>query len=389
MKIASWLLTATLFVLVVCSCAKKDITYKITKKDGVTYIKTLFNGKPAGKMNLIKTVRFTDEYVNWYLHASDKKDHLAAVIQKNNLSFLTIWDKELNRIGEYEIKTGKGPGELSGWIPGMGMNENSIFFLDNQKTSIEEFDHNMRFKDSYIFYDVRFRFNYGNTKVHLRNGFFYISPVKNFVAVKTDMNGMMINGIPQEDPDGVNGFLKNLNEHAADADGNIYLIMIGYENRYEVRKYDQDLKLVWVNSVDDGLLNILSSKIVNFPNGSFELDGGKVATGIECDGEHIYIIRGTNGIAKWKWENETKVLMQSPVPGLKNGFVDVFNAQTGMLEYRIDAPFLKTTLRYKLNIMGDDFYFSAPYSQDNGKNVIPDSNVLLHAVLEPVKNGAK
>ncbi len=371
------------FIVLTCACAKKDITYKITKKDGVSYIKTTFNGKATRTLKELKTVRFTDEFVNWYMHATDKKDHVAAVIQKKNLSYLTMWDKDLNRIGEYEIKTGKGPGELSGWIPGIGMNENSLFFLDSNKTSIEEFDHDMRFKESYTFYDVRFRFNYGNTKVHLRNGFFYISPVKNFVAVKTDMNGMMINSIPQEDPDGINGFLKNLNEHAADANGNLYLIMIGYENKYEVRKYDRDLKLVWINSIDDGLLNTLSSTIVEFPNGSFELNGGKVATGIDCDEDHIYIIRGVNGIATWKWENETKVLTQNPVPGLKNGFVDVFNAHTGLFEYRIDAPFVNTSLRYKINIIGTDFYFASPFSRDNDKNPITDSNVLIHAVIDP------
>jgi len=367
-------------ILIIISCSKKSFEKEV--KNGKIYLmNNIENNIKTKKFKVIKKLKLKKRMIHYYLHDTGN-NKLAFVNYYKNNRYLSIYDSELNLINHYQIQKGKGPGELHRWLPGMNINDKYLYFLDNRKNSVEIFDFKMNYIDSILFNSSDFRLNYGDTHIYKNNGNYIVgcvaSKTKNLFSVKVNDKGKMINyikGFKKQKDLPFN--LKNLSIISMDTEGFIYAAMIGLNNKYQIRKYNKNMELVWINNIDDGYQKILSPEVHFFPNNTFELDGGRACSNLIIRNSKIYVLRGVGGLNKWSWENNSKKRSKIKISGINNGFVDVFNKDSGKFMYRIIGDFLSTLNDYKLYKIKDYYYFVSPYNSKSS-----NSNQIIMAKIE-------
>ena len=345
-----------LLLLFLCGCASSNDDKVIHNKIAL---------KPDGRLALLKKVKIEEGNIDFYLHTSDGKDRLAVVIHdENEMRRVALFNKELEHIGSFRLHTGKGPGELGSWIPGMGMDREMIYFIDRQKNSIEMFSSEGEFEDSIPIQDASYSLSFGNCVVTRHGDDYYIGMTYPGSVVKTDSQFNALGRISPETDLDVEKMFENLVRYTTDAEGNVYVVMLGLKGAYEIRKYNPELKMVKTAYNDDGLNELLSLEISRFPDGSFEANGGASATSLCVKGKKLYVLRGVAGINEVKWENGRKAYYGLPIPGLEKGFVDIFETETLKHIKRLDAEFLEPHQDYRLYPFEDRFVFVATSEVD-------------------------
>ncbi|HMA68264.1 MAG TPA: hypothetical protein VKN74_00195 [Candidatus Mcinerneyibacterium sp.] len=368
-------------LLVLLGCSTK--TYETEMKDGVQYINNNIDNKNIEKKSfkIIKNIKFKDRSIHYYLHDAGE-DKLAFVNYYKNKRYISIYDSKLNLINHFKIKKGSGPGELYSWLPGMNIDDKYIYFLDNGKNSAEIFDFKMNYIDSILFNSSDFRLSYGGTRIYKHDNNYIIGCVssrsKNLFSVKINNEGKLknyIKGLKKSKDMPFN--LKNLSVITADKKGSIFSVMIGLNNKYQMRKYNKDMELVWINNINDGYQNTLSPEIHFFPNNTFELDGGRACSNLIVDKSKIYILRGVGGLNRWEWKDNSKKRKKTKIPEINNGFVDVIDKNSGKFLYRIEGNFLSTLNDYYVYKIKNHFYFVSPYNSKTS-----DSNQIIMTKID-------
>ena len=377
-KISSLSLLPLLLLTVLMSCSSQ-------KEEKVIHNKIAL--KPDGRLPLIKTVRVDDGNIDFYLHESDGKDRLAVVLHpEDHTRKVVLFNKELEQTGSFTLPSGKGPGELGSWIPGMGMDGHLITFIDRQKNSMEMFAYDGRFEDSVPIQDASYSLSFGNCVVTHFGENYYIGMTYPGSVVKTDAQFNAIGRISQETELDVQKMFENLVRYTVDPSGNVYAVMLGLKGSYEIRKYDSGMNLVKTAYNDDGLNDLLSLDICRFPDGSFEANGGASATSLCVKGKKLYVLRGVAGINEVKWEDGKKVYYGLPIPGLKKGFVDIFDAGTLKHLARVDAEFLEPHQDYRLYPFDDRFVFVATSEIDKETGKEKETSDYIYTTgLEPLE----
>ena len=369
------LLTLLLAVLISCNSQKAE--------------KTVHNKialKPDGRLPLIKSVRVEEGDIDFYLHESNGSDRLAVVMHaEDKTRKVVLFNKELEKTGSFVLTSGKGPGELGNWIPGMGMDSSLIYFIDRQKNSMEMFDYNGRFEDSVPIQDASYSLSFGNCVVTHFGENYYIGMTYPGSVVKTDARFNALGRISKETELDVEKMFEDLIRYAVDPSGNIYAVMLGLKGAYEIRKYDPEMNLLRTAYNDDGLNDLLSLDICRFPDGSFEANGGASATSLCVKDGRLYVLRGVAGINDVKWEDGKKVYYGLPIPGLKKGFVDIFDTETLKHIRRVDAEFLEPHQDYRLYPFDDRFVFVATSEIDKETGKEKDTSDYIYTTgLEPL-----
>jgi hypothetical protein len=354
---------AGIFILMLAACSS-PVT-QIEKKDGVSLITTRIDKESGHEEALVAVYPFHPEQrlLLWYADA-DKEKRLAALTQiAGKTTMISLFDKEMNLVNEKPLITGKGPGEVQ-WPASLSVGNGKIYILDFQKNGMECFNDQCEYEDSVLFSDLSFSVAYGGVSVDAVDGAFYIGPVRMPLVVKLSPEGNLLRRIESDARDGQEAMTKNLLIKDSDKRGNIYFVFNGRKDRYEIRKYDKDLNLVWINRIEDGWTGILSSAPVVFPNRRFQMQGARTTEGVCAVNGKVYVLRGTGGYAEYEWDGEVIKGERKPIPELKNGFVDVFDAEKGIFLERRRYPFLDTILTYSLLALEDGLYFYSPYQTD-------------------------
>ncbi|TYB31261.1 MAG: hypothetical protein FXF47_05030 [Candidatus Mcinerneyibacterium aminivorans] len=379
-KLAFFSLIVGIILFFGCS-SKKYHTEK--KKDHLLIKNNIKDNLDIKQFHLLDEKSFPSEKrLHLYLHAANE-DMLGTIINKNSDRYLILVDKKLNIVEEKKLKKGRGPGEVGNWLPGMGMSNEQLYILDNRKNSIEIFNMNLEYEDTCQINSSDFRMNFGFTDINSVDDSFVLAPVislsEDIIGAKINKKGKLLGYIEGEKPSGqIEHFsIKNLARYTKGPDKKLYMVMIGYKNKYLIRKYDKNLNLLWENEINDGLQQILSPEIVRFKDGSFELQGGRACSNIDVDEENIYVLRGVGGINKFEWKDNRKVRHHKDIKPINCGFVDVFDKKSGKFKYRIKGEFLNTKQDYSLYVIDNKFYFISPYS-----NKYKYSNKIITADVE-------
>ncbi|HMA68318.1 MAG TPA: hypothetical protein VKN74_00465 [Candidatus Mcinerneyibacterium sp.] len=272
------------------------------------------------------------------------------------------YDMNLNLIKSRKYTKGKGPGEFQ-WFNNMTGVNNKLYCTDGMKNTIEIFNSDFKYEDT-IIPKGNFRFYSGMTDLVKIDNYFYISPTFPHVMIKVNEKNSKIEKFIKSNSDEMSK-MGMYNIVKIDSDGEyIYMIPIGREKQYTISKYDRDLDLVWEKQFDDGLVNELSLKIVELGN-RFEANGAPPTMGLIVDDGKIYNLRGVGGYKEWTRE-EGKVKFENlKIKSIDNGFVDVFDSDTGKMLYRIEGDFLNTQRDYQMLKVDDRFYFLSYYNDNN------------------------
>jgi len=358
------------------SCKKSQFTTK--SNEGKLVISNTIIHPQIRTMTIFSTMQFQDEELSLFADIDRTSGLIAHLVYRNDEFYAQIRNPDLSLKQEKILKYGKGPGEWNR-IAGIYYDTGEFGFLEMNKRTIELFNNDLIYKDTILIKDsMRLYFN--PSSVNKTGNEYIVSPTVPHYLVKMNEDGTFTAKDKTElDENDKETFMKlfgwNASVARTDADGNIYLVLTGRENRYELRKYANELKTVWTNVIQDEYLDVLSPKIVRLKDGSVKPSRAGVANSIDVDETYVYILRGVGGYIQWD-ENNKQVI--STIPGLKNGFIDVINKNTGKYEYRIDAPFLMTDVKYTMRKFGDRFYFFA-YPEYNDSTVKEGTNRIIVA----------
>ena len=369
---------AAIMIMILGACSS-PVT-KIERKEGVSLITTRIDKDCGHEAALLAAFPFDPDKRSLLWHAdADKDQRLAALTQTDEKTvMISLFNREMTLLTEKPLISGKGPGEVQ-WPASLSVGNGKIYILDFQKNGMECFNDRCEYDDSILFSDLSFSVSYGGVSVDAADGAFYIGPVRMPLVVKLGTDGKMIAKIDSDARDGQDAMTKNLLIKDTDDRGNLFFVFNGRKDRYEIRKYDKDLKLVWINTIEDGWTEILSSAPVVFPNRRFQMQGARTTEGVCAAGGKVYVLRGTGGYAEYEWDGASIKGERKPIPELKTGFVDVFDAEKGVFLERRRYPFLKTILSFSLLALEDGLYFYAPFQTDKEGRMREGANTVYKA----------
>ena len=375
-KMKKVLMVAGMIAMFLAACSS-PVT-QIEKKEGISYINTRIDKEKASEGKLIAAFPIDPEKrILMWLADADKENLLVALTRTaEKTTMISLFDKEMKLLMDKPLTTGKGPGEVQ-WPACISIGNGGIYILDFQKNGMECFDYKCEYTDSILFSDLSFSVAFGGVSVDVAgDGTFYIGPVRMPLAVKLSPEGNLLGKVKSDAKDGREAMIKNLLIKDIDTEGNLYFVFNGRKDLYEIRKYDKGLNPVWINRIEDGWTETLSSAPVVFPNGRFQMQGSKATEGVCAVNGKVYVLRGTGGYAKYEWDGESIQEERKPIPGLKKGFVDVFDAEKGTFLERRSYPFLDTVMTYFLLTLEDGLYFYAPYQTDEEGNLREGANTV-------------
>jgi len=369
-------------IIIICLAACSSPAVKVVMKEGVILITTKIDKESGSRGELLAVYPFDPEKRILLWHADADKDmRLAALTQKEKkTTMITLFDKEMRVFREKPLISGKGPGEVQ-WPACLSIGDGRVYILDFQKNGMECFDRECEYEDSILFSDLSFSVAFGGVSVDFADGTFFIGPVRMPLVVKLGPDGRLLAKIESDAKDGQEAMAKNLLIKDTDTEGNLYFVFNGRKGLYEIKKYDKDLNPVWVNRIEDGWTEILSSSPVVFPNRRFQMQGARTTEGVCAVDGKVYVLRGTGGVAEYEWDGESIKGRRNPVPGLGSGFVDIFDGETGFFLERRYYPFLDTILSFSLLAMKDGLYFYAPYQTDKEGRMRKGANTVYKTGL--------
>ncbi|HHH84587.1 MAG TPA: hypothetical protein ENL15_01380 [Firmicutes bacterium] len=293
---------------------------------------------------------------------------------------IEIRDSDMSVVSTVTIRRGKGPGEVlfPAYVKLLG---DEIYILDGSKRSIEIFDYQGNYKDT-ILLDGSFNIFKWITPLVKSGETIAVAPVLPDLLLKFDTEGSIIGSVASwlmEDQRD-----QMWQEHACritgDPQGNIYLSF--NEDKFEIRKYDSDLNLIWSKKYIDettpepGMTMVAigdaKQPVGTFVHSSFFYDDGK-----------LYMLRGIGGEIKDRMNGRQRERYSVPISGLESAFIDVFDADNGEFIRRIRAPFVRTDRWAEVVKIGDAFFFNISQGQKEAedKDMRPD-NIIIKGMLE-------
>jgi|MTBAKSStandDraft_2_1061841.scaffolds.fasta_scaffold03669_3 hypothetical protein len=293
---------------------------------------------------------------------------------------IEIRDSNMDVVSTLTIHRGKGPGEVlfPAFVKLLG---EEIYILDGSKRSIEIFDYQGAYKDT-ILLNGSFSIFKWITPLVKHGETVAVAPVLPDLLVKFNTNGEIVGSVDSWLEDNTDG--RMWQEHACritgDSEGNIYLSF--NEDKFEIRKYDSELNLVWSKKIIDettpapGMTMVVigdsKQPVGTFVHSSFFYDGGK-----------LYMLRGIGGEIKDRMNGRQRERFSEPINGLESAFIDVFSAENGAFIRRIRAPFVRTDRWAEVVKIGDAFFFNISQGQkeDGEKDTRPD-NIIIKAAVE-------
>ncbi len=351
--------------------------------DGTAHIRIKIKKNKTGLLHLVKSREYENEYIHTYANDADAESgKIFMITQTQDNLFLNLIGADLQTLKSVPVVKGKGPGEIQNNIAGVGAAKNRYFVMEFSRNMVHEYDDGLNYSDTYYFNDESIQIGFGFSKVFANDDYLIVGHVLPMKLAKLSYDGILTGKIKGEfNRDKPNSVIYNLCYWDCDTEGNIYLVPAGKKDTYRIEKYDADMNPVWTLDIEDGLSNALSSEYQTFPNRTFELVGGQLCQGIQAYQGKIYVLRGTGGIARVEWENNSKHRYLDPIGGLKNGFVDVFDAKTGKHLERLQGDFLRTDLSYRLAVLEDGLYFISSYQRNNDNSRRAQCNTLYKAVI--------
>lgn len=354
-----------IFLLILhLSCRKSYYSY--TESDSSALVRNTVR-KPLVKVPAIdKRIDFAHEELSIFADIDKKNGIITNLVYRNDEFFVQMRNSELELIKEKMLVYGKGPGEWQKII-GVFAADAMFGFLELQKSMIELFDAELRYKDSVPLQEGA-RLYFAPSSIVKTADTFLLCPTVPDQIIRIDDKGKIQAKTEQDfTPADKKEFLKYFSLNAgymkADDDGYVYVVFSGKETTYEIRKYDSSLALVWVNNIIDEYKDVLSTKTVQLRNGSVQPSRAAASRGIDTDERYIYVLRGVGGYTVYNEEDKPVI---TPIPGLEHGFIDVFEKSNGKHAYRIQVPFLKTNALYSMKVYQGNFYFfSRPEYQDS------------------------
>ncbi|HPE29251.1 MAG TPA: hypothetical protein PLJ93_02750 [Candidatus Mcinerneyibacteriales bacterium] len=295
---------------------------------------------------------------------------------------IEIRNSQMDVVSTLTIRRGKGPGEVlfPAFVKLLG---DEIYILDGTKRSIEIFDYQGNYKDTILLNGSFSIFKWITPLVKSDKGI-AVAPVLPDLLVRFDNEGEVIGSVPSWLKDNTDG--RMWQEHASritgDPDGNLYLSF--NEDKFEIRKYDSSLNLVWAKKIVDettpapGMTMVVigdsKQPVGTFVHSSFFYDEGK-----------LYMLRGIGGEIKDRMNGRQRERYSQPINGLDSAFIDVFNAENGDFIRRIKAPFVRTDRWAEVVKIGDAFFFNISQGrgedEEEDKDTRPD-NIIIKAVVE-------
>ncbi len=346
------------------SCRKS--TYYYSEQETYARIQNSVKNPLVKVLKVENRIDFTNEELSILADIDRKKAIITHLVYRDDEFFVQLRDPELHVIKEKMLVYGKGPGEWNKIIA-IFSTDSMFGFLELQKSTIELFDADLRYKDSISLREGA-RLYFAPSSIVKHGDTFMICPAVPNQIVRIDAKGMIQEKTAQDfKPADKNEFLKYFGLNAgymkADDDGYVYVAFSGKENTYELRKFDSSLTLVWVNTITDEYKDVLSTKTVQLRNGSVQPSRAAASRGIDTDDRYIYVLRGVGGYTTYNEEDKPVI---TTIPGLQHGFIDVFEKTNGKHAFRIQAPFLKTNALYGMKVFnGKFFFFSRPEYQDD------------------------
>ncbi len=338
-------------------------------------IHTVISQEESEEMEIIKTVTPPEGvYHGWF--ADCDKQGLAATltyIDGEKGQFVSVWDSEFNNIERREILKGKGPGEVTA-LAGISVSGGRVILLDHYKAALELFSYDLKYDDTCSFLSHDFGLHIGGVTADYLGDSIFIGPVVMHLGVKIDGSGSQKCVIPAEAADRADVMTKNVNLFDVDDQGGVYMAVRGRKSLYEIRKYSCGLELEWVNKADDGMVDLLSSEPVTFPDGRFQMNGGYPADSIMVSSGVLYILRGSGGIRENKWVNGRLERTVKKVSALEEPFLDLFSCRDGAFIKRVRCKGLSTELHYRILLFHDHVAFYSPYQEDEKGNKKAGSN---------------
>ncbi|MBN2727459.1 hypothetical protein JXR74_08880 [Candidatus Mcinerneyibacteriota bacterium] len=293
---------------------------------------------------------------------------------------IEIRDSSMDVVSTLTLHRGKGPGEVlfPAFVKLLG---DEIYILDGSKRSIEIFDYRGNYKDTILLNGSFSIFKWITPLVKSEEGI-AVAPVLPDLLVRFNNEGEVIGSVPSWLKDNTDG--RMWQEHACritgDPDGNIYLSF--NEDKFEIRKYDPALNLIWSKKIIDettpepGMTMVVigdaKQPVGTFVHSSFFYDDGK-----------LYMLRGIGGEIKDRMNGRQRERYSQPISGLESAFIDVFSADNGDFIRRIKAPFVRTDRWAEMVKIGDAFFINISQGQkeEESKDTRPD-NIIIKAVVE-------
>ena len=266
-----------------------------------------------------------------------------------------IRDENLALVSAFRTRRGMGPGEFMApsyfFIDG-----EKVHMLDGHKNTVEIFDYEGNNVDTVLLGNTISIFKWITSCIYDGSSY-YIAPLIPDIAVKFGKDGNGLSSVKSHLKDNADGLMWQ--EHACrlarDTDGNIY---VSYNERgYEIDKYDSDLNPVWTASIADRtmkkpgmsmtVIGDAKQPVGTFTHSSFFWKDGK-----------LFVLRGVGGEIKAVMKDGRKTRESGKIEGIKNPFMDVFDAGDCSFLYRIEIPFLSTDSWAEVVPVGDSFVFS-------------------------------
>jgi hypothetical protein len=213
---------------------------------------------------------------------------------------------------------------------------------------------------------------------------YYFAGVMPYLLVKLNENFKVVKKVKPKNKTRKELTTYNLCRTDFDSEKNIYLVFTGKKNKLEIRKYNKNLELIWINKIFDSNNKKLSPEMFTYKGDDggkhFQMGGSMNANAIELYEGNLYLLRAAGGNKTYKKTDEKLIKNTYKIKDIKNPYIDVYDSQNGKFIYRISCDFLKTNLNYKMKIINDLFYFASQPNFDN-KKLQKGSNQILKAKL--------
>lgn len=360
MKKLIWISVILLFT----ACQKTN--YETTQVENYIEITNVVKHPKTKVLKQQDIIPIKGDDLAFYFASDEQKGTVVYSTWTNTGIDLHLLNSDGEIVKELPLAAGKGPGEFSFPIGGVCLHNGDLYILDLQQKKLEIFNDELKHKDT-VNINETMRLYRNPTGIFVTDNAMMITPTVPYVAVKINMEGNLGGRIQSElDESKRDELIKMFGHHASvsamDRDNNLYLVYTDRAKDYKIEKYDSDLNLVWTNNIIDEYLDILSVKRIKTSTGSVQPSRAGMANSVAVDENNIYVLRGVGGYRTWDGDTPRRDV----IPGLKNGFIDVFDKESGRYMHRIQAPFLKTDGRYGMVLLNKSFtFFSIPQFGDD------------------------
>ena len=312
---------------------------------------------PEIKRAEVTKVVEADEDMNLMAFMDFHKDRfiVALVEPSREKGVIQLRDKDLRLIREIEVSRGKGPGEFL-FPANLQLSDEYIYMLDGAKNSVELFDLEGNYTDSWIIKSSVGIFK-SVTSLVVNGTDFYIAPLIPYIAAKFNASGDVSASVKShlENNDDGRMWQAHASRLAMDKEGNIYLSY--NETDYRICKYDKDFNLIWDKQIEDKS-NDLKDGMEMVPIADAKQPVGVFThSTFAWKDDKLFVFRGVGGELCLEMREGEKRIGRGPIKNLKHPYIDVFSDKDCSFLYRIEVPFVKTDSWSEVSVMDDGLIF--------------------------------